>query len=198
VAYPDFTVSEAARRFLLTVDETTDIFAPVVEVAPSDLLQTQITENAPLALALQTEKARSELLITPILLEVRRRTENRIAFFSGVDFNVDPSQGLNGVCDYLLARSPEQWFVRAPVMAIVEAKNENIKGGIGQCIAAMVAAQRFNEREGEPQSDVYGAVTTGDIWKFLRLSSSLVQLDIATYYLDSLPAILGNLLRIVR
>jgi transketolase C-terminal domain/subunit len=52
---------------------------------------------------------------------------------------------------------------------IVEAKNENIKGGLGQCVAEMVAAQIFNEREANAIDTIYGAVTTGEIWKFLKL-----------------------------
>ena len=34
----------------------------------------------------------------------------------------------------------------APVVVVVEAKNENMKQGIIQCIAEMVAAQQFNQQ----------------------------------------------------
>jgi hypothetical protein len=36
--------------------------------------------------------------------------------------------------------------VEAPAIVIVEAKKSDIKSGLGQCIAEMVAAQRFNEK----------------------------------------------------
>ncbi|MFM8005054.1 MAG: hypothetical protein ACKO86_08930, partial [Dolichospermum sp.] len=91
------------------------------------------------------EKARSEMIITPILLEVRRKANYQISLFSGTDFNVDIERGLNGYCDFVISRSKEQLTINAPVLIIVEAKNENIKGGLGQCAAAMLAAQLFNE-----------------------------------------------------
>jgi hypothetical protein len=197
MSYSEFSLPESARRFSLTIDESQDLFTPVQERTPSDLLTTVLAENTPLALAMQTEKARSELLIVPILLEVRRAMSGQVSLFSGADFNVDPSVGLNGVCDFLLSRSPHQVFIQSPVLAVVEAKREDIVSGMGQCVAEMVAAQRFNERDGSPIETVYGAVTTGDIWKFLKLEGSTAFIDLPTYYLNRVEAILGVLLRMV-
>jgi hypothetical protein len=197
MTYSDFTLPEVTRRFDLTFDEQHDVFASVPAVKPSDFLRTALAENVPLALAIQTEKARSELIIAPILVEVRKQLQRRVSLFSGVDFIVEPTLGLNGVCDYLFSRSPEQLFIRAPVAAIVEAKNENIKAGIAQCIAAMVAAQLFNEREATGIPTVYGAVTTGNLWKFLQLEHKLVRIDLPEYYIDRIDAILGILLFMV-
>jgi hypothetical protein len=92
-----------------------------------------------------------------------------VSLFSGIDFSVDPGQGLNGVWDFIVSRFPEQLFVSAPVLIIVEAKNENIPGGLAQCIVAMIAAQLFNDREGSVVAAVYGVVTTGTNWRFLKL-----------------------------
>lgn len=196
MAYSDFTLQEAVKRFQLTLNETADLFVPTPEVAPSPLLTAVLAEQIPLALAIQTEKARSELIIAPILVEVRRAVDHRISLFSGVEFTVDPARGLNGVCDYLLARSHEQLFLQAPVVAIVEAKNENIKAGIGQCTATLVAAQRFNEREDYPLPAVYGAVTTGNIWRFLKLEGQTLLVDRVEYYVDRVEAILGILIQV--
>src|SRR5262245_21289393 len=41
--------------------------------------------------------------------------------------------------------------------------------GLGQCIAAMLAARLFNALEDQPISTVYGAVTSGNVWKLLQL-----------------------------
>ena len=68
--------------------------------------------------------------------------------FSGYPFNVDKEKGLAGACDFIISRSPEQLFIKAPVITIVEAKNENIIRGLGQCVAEMYAAKLFNERGG--------------------------------------------------
>ncbi len=193
MAYSEFTLTEVTHRFELNIDESQDLFATVPSLTPSSWLQTVLTEDAPLALAVQTEKVRSELLISPILMELRRQIPERIGVFSGVEFNVDPERGLSGFCDFILSLSPEQWLLQAPVLAVVEAKNENLRSGMGQCIAEMVAAQLFNEREGEPLRSVYGAVTTGDIWKFLRLDHKTVFVDKPVYYIESIERILGIL-----
>ena len=81
------------------------------------------------------------------MLEVKTQLVDQISFFPGIDFNVDKDRGLSGFCDYIISRSPEQFYLERPVMTIVEAKNENIISGLGQCIAAMYAAQLYNERE---------------------------------------------------
>jgi len=112
-------------------------------------------------------------------------------------FTVDPDRGLDGTSDFLLSRSPEQLIVLAPVLAIVEAKADNIKSGLGQCVAAMVAAQVFNARAGNGISVVHGVVTTGSVWKFLRLEGQTVTVDQAECYLDRLGKVLGVLLTIL-
>jgi hypothetical protein len=88
-----------------------------------------------LATAINTEKARSELIIAPVLLEVRRMLNFQIGFFSGSEFNVDLQAGLSGYCDYILTASKESYEIRTPVVTLAEAKNESIKSGLGQCIA---------------------------------------------------------------
>ena len=116
--------------------------------------------------------------------EVRRQVGRRIGLFSGTAFDVDPDPGLGGWIDFVLTRSPLQVILRAPVCVIVEAKNDNIKGGLGQCIATMVAAQLSNERAGEGPSIIYGAVTTGSLWRFLRLADLSVTYDRTEYLVD--------------
>jgi len=194
MSYREFTVKEVSRRFGLAIDESHDLFVDAPEVAASPRLQSILDESLPLAFAINTEKARSELIIAPVLLEVRSRLQHRVSLFSGVEFSVAPEQGLNGTCDFLLARSPEQLFIDAPVVAIAEARNEDLKGGVGHCMAEMVAARIFNEREGKPARVIYGAVTTGIIWRFLKLDGQGVGLDRRDYHIvERLPKILGIL-----
>lgn len=195
MAYSDFTLQKLKKDFGLKVDEQSDLFVAVEPVAGSDLLNDTLQETVQLAIAINTEKARSEMIITPVLLEIRRQAKSQISLFSGTDFNVDEEMGLNGYCDYILSRSREQLTINAPVILITEAKNENIKAGLGQCIAGMVAAQLFNQREGQPIEAIYGAVTTGEIWKFLKLVNTTVSIDLTDYYiLPNLNKILGILM----
>jgi hypothetical protein len=184
VSYSDFTIEEIKRRFNLKLEENRDLYSSIAPVEISPLAQQTLAENVPLALAIATEKARSELIIVPVLLEARRQVGHQTSLFSGVDFTVDTEQGLNGVCDFLLSRSPEQLTIEAPVVAIVEAKNENMKAGIGQCLAEMIAARVFNERRGRDGERVYGVVTTGNTWKFLQLEGDTGHVDLAEYYIN--------------
>jgi hypothetical protein len=194
MAYSDFTLTSVREAFHLDFDDQATLFPALPDVSPGELLRTTLAEHLPLALAIHTEKARSELLIAPILVEVRRLAGRQISLFSGLEFPVEPEHGLNGVCDFVLSQSPEQLVLRAPVVVIIEAKNENIKGGLAQCIAALVAAQRFNLREGNDIATVYGAVTTGTTWRFLRLTGSLVAIDQREYYIDQVDSIIAVLL----
>ncbi|MGA1626120.1 MAG: hypothetical protein ACO4AJ_10935, partial [Prochlorothrix sp.] len=160
---------------------------------PSDYLILTLKRNLNLAVAINTEKARSELIIAPILLELKQQYYEKISLFSGVDFTVDSEQGLNGICDFLISLSPEQLLIRAPVLTLVEAKNENLKSGFAQCMAEMIAAQRFNQQRGNPIDPIYGVVTIGTIWRFLVLSDRQVTVDTTEYFIKDIDQILGIL-----
>ncbi|NEO85388.1 MAG: hypothetical protein F6J87_14235 [Spirulina sp. SIO3F2] len=185
------TLSKVRAAFELTIQEPEDLFADIASLAPEESLAITLQENLPLATASNTEKARSELLITPILLAIRRRYG--LGFFSGVDFTVDSDQGLNGFCDYILTAAKDLYEIRSPVVALVEAKNENIKAGLGQCLAEMVAAQLFNQRSGDADLTIYGCVKTGTTWKFLKLDGQACQIDLRDYFIVELAKILGIL-----
>ena len=88
--------------------------------------------------------------------------------------------------------------VSAPILAVVEAKREDLVGGLGQCAAEMVAIQIFTEREGKPLPAVHGCVTSGSIWRFLRLVEKMLYIDLPEYYLRVEAKILGILVHITR
>lgn len=133
-----------------------------------------------------------------MLTGVRRLLKQQISVFSGKEFNVDPAQGLNGYVDFLITRSPRLLVVEAPVLTIVEAKPENLNAGLGQCLAEMVAAQRYNERQGQAIDNVYGCVTNGELWKFLTLQGTIAKIGLRDYPLPPVDTILGILLWIVQ
>jgi hypothetical protein len=193
VSYSDFkTLDKAINDLNLILEESHSLFAQVTPVQASQRLKEALEETLELATNISTEKARSELIITPILLEVRRMFPRKIGYFSGTSFNVDESRGLNGVCDFILTASENQLLITAPVITVVEAKDNDIKLGLGQCVAEMVAAQIFNERKGTSQT-IYGAVSTGTLWKFLILESQIVKIDRTEYFIAQLETILGIL-----
>src|SRR5437660_2857199 len=182
MSYGDFTLYEITQQFHMATEEETRLFAHLNGLEISQHLAETLQENMPLALAINSEKARSEMIIAPLLIELRKMARHAISLFSGLEFNVDPQQGLNGFCDFIISYSREQLFISFPIVVIIEAKNENIKGGIPQCVAAMIAARLFNEQHGNSIPTLYGAVTTCEIWKFLQLEAATVSIDVYTYY----------------
>ncbi|MGP0062944.1 MAG: hypothetical protein ACLQGP_04985 [Isosphaeraceae bacterium] len=198
MAYSDFNLRAAREQFGLTLREDIDLYNATPEAEPGPQLRNFLDEWSPVALAMNTEKARSEMIIAPILMELVRLSGHRINLFSGLSLDVDKERGLSGVCDYLLALSPERYFLSHPLIAVVEAKREDITSGLGQCVAAMVGARTFNEREGLMATVIHGAVTTGNIWRFLKLEGDCVFVDLPEYYLSQVGKILGILLAVAR
>lgn len=193
MAYSDFTLKKVKADFNIKTIENRSLFSDIEELEISDYLIKTLTRNVPLALAINTEKARSELIIINILLEVKEKLPEKISLFSGIDFNVDKEKGLTGFCDYIISNSPEQLYLDTPIITIVEAKNENIISGLGQCIAEMYAAQIYNEKENCNLSCTYGAVTTGDEWKFSKLIENKAYIDSDLYYMSNINKIIGIL-----
>ena len=197
MSYSKFTLEEVLTKFDLTLVENLGKFNNLPEVTPSQLLKETLEDNIPLAVAIATEKARSELIVSPILVAVRKHLNKQISLFSGMEFNVNIELGLIGFCDFIISRSNLQTIIQAPVVTLVEAKNNNIKSGFGQCLAEMVAAQIFNQNRGNQIPQIYGAITTGTAWQFLELEGQNVVLDLEGYSLKNLPKLLGVLINFV-
>lgn len=197
--YSQFTtITKVKEAFHLTTVEGVRFLPVSIDPIPSSPKLQAILEDLPWAVAVDTEKARSEVIVNPVLLEVRRLLNRQISVFSGEEFNVDVTVGLNGVCDFLISRSPEQLAIEAPAIVIVEAKKSDLKSGIGQCIAAMVAAQKFNEAKGQQISSIYGIVSSGTQWRFFRLQDTTVTIDLMDYPLPPVEQILGFLVWMVQ
>ncbi|MGK7933040.1 MAG: hypothetical protein AB4041_16640 [Microcystaceae cyanobacterium] len=202
--YSEFTLAKVKEKFQLKTVERVGIFSDVPDLAASTLLVDILSYHQPIAQGSNSEKARSELIIAPILVDLRRQLHEQINLFSGVDFTVDETQGLNGVCDFIITKSPEILVVTAPVITVVEAKKENINSGLGQCASEMIAAQIFNQQSQEKLEEdfvninaIYGVVTTGSIWQFLKLQDRTLTIDLREYYLQDVNKILGILARSV-
>jgi hypothetical protein len=193
MAYSRFTLSQLKQDFGITLDESQDLFEQVSPRPVSELLTLTLQDSLTLATRVNTEKVRSELLIAPILMEIRRQLNNQISFFSGSEFNVDADRGLDGYCDYLLSLSLEQLEITSPVVVLIEAKKENLMGGIAQCIAEMIAAQILNDRSKNAIPIIYGAVTSGTNWQFLTLQGTQVNLDTTEYFISDVEKLMGIL-----
>ena len=169
---------------------STKLFTSIALIQPSDLLLQILSINQ--QLPLQSEKAKSELLITPILNELWQRNPKVFTYFSGYQFNVDSKRGLKGFCDYILCKKYNAVFIESPLCAIVEAKhNQDLLDAVPQCAAEMYAAQLFNQQQGNSIETIYGIVTTGYDWLFLKLVNQILFVDNERYFLNKLSELLG-------
>ena len=206
MSYSEFTtILKVKQAFGLTTVEGPRFLPQITPIAPSATLTDFLANSLPVAVATGSEKARwrpapqaTEMIITPVLLEVRKILQQSISLFSGEDFTVDYKTGLSGICDYLISRSPEMLEIEAPAVAVVEAKKADLKTGIGQCVAEMVAMQKFNEAKGKPISVIYGSVSNGTQWRFLKLEDTIVSIDLNDYALPPVDEILGMLVWMLR
>ncbi len=197
MAYNKFTLNKVKKQFGITLDSRLSMFCHINGVEINSRLSTLLADFAPLAVAIDTEKARSEWIIAPILGELRLQLIGKMSLFSGINFQVDPKQQLTGFCDFIISHSPDQLDLGTPVVMIAEAKNDNVMKGLGQAIAMMIAAQIFNQTEQHPREVIYGAVTTGTDWKFLKLVGQTVYVDADDYYLRDLDKIMAILIEMV-
>lgn len=198
MAYSDFSFHMLKRDFGLTLIEDLPLFPELPTAPVSEALSLLLARYIPLALNISTEKARSEFIIAPILADLKFQHPDQLSLFSGVDFTVDEARGLKGRCDYILSLGREQLMVSAPICVLVEAKNEQIVGGIPQCLAEMIAAQEFNVRNAVTISPMYGVVTTGSLWRFLKLIDTTAYVDVTEYPVQQLTYILGILQTMTR
>ncbi len=197
MAFGDFDLREALRAFGLTDERDTDLFADVGGLEPTPFLRVWLDEFAPVAVGVGSEKARSEFIIVPVLAEARRRAVGPMNVLPGVTLDVDHARGLNGFCDFILTRSAEYYFLRGPLVAVVEAKREDLIGGLGQCAASMVALREFNVKDETPVPAIYGAVTSGTNWRFLRLQETTLTIDHTEYHLRDVGKIVGILVHVI-
>jgi hypothetical protein len=192
MAYNNFTLESVKDGFdLKLIDNRFCELLPIAE--PQVEFLTIFDESFILAEVAKSEKAKSELLVSPILVQARRLVSQRVQLFSGEEFDVDREKGLNGFCDFLFSRSTNRFTIDAPVLMLVEAKRGEIETGLGQCVAEMLAAQLYNQTKNRDIPVIYGCVTSGTLWQFLKLEGSDVTIDPTSYFVVPVQKILGIL-----
>lgn len=126
------------------------------------------------------EKAKSERIVSPILLEVLEEYNTRISFFSGEAIDISAADNLAGPCDFFFALTPPMPYLECPIISIAEAKNEDLEWGLAQCAAQVYAAMLLNKQENKNIPVLYGCSTTGEAWQFFKFENS-------TFYIDRIP-----------
>ncbi len=190
MAYSNFKLKEIERVAFLK-EEVKPLFTNIKPISPSAWL-VETLEKASHLLP-KSEKARSELMIMPVLLELLHQNNYSFTIFSGENLEADSSMGLNGECDFILSKGEKSYTIQAPIFALVEAKQNIIENSLGQCVAQMVGAEIFNQIENQVISCIYGCVSNGSEWQFLRLENKVVSIDDRIYFFNELEYILGIL-----
>ena len=141
------------------------------------------TGRASLA-TLRTEKALSEALIAPVLMAVQETHRDKITVYSGEPM---ATSELSGICDFLITKDPNAFDPQGGYLVLVEAKKQDLLSGIPQCVAEMYAAQTLNGND----DTVYGCVSTGLEWIFLKLEGKTAITHPNVFSIADVDIILG-------
>ena len=189
MAYTDFTIDHLKEQFGLQVRDGA-VFEGVLPIAIPRTLRERLNVRG---VPLRSEKARSEIIIMPVLLAMLELNADRLTLFSGERLEGDVNAKLVGECDYLFVNMVNTPVLDSPIFCVAEAKKQDMDLGIDQCAAQLLGVQHFNQRHGKTLDVIYGCVTTGETWQFMRLEGKKLLIDQRRYFLNELETILGIL-----
>lgn len=196
MAYSNFTPERVQDELKIKIRSNQSLFATDIKpISVSSLFKQTLERFAPLAVG--SEKAKSEFIIAPTLAELHARFEGKLSLLSGIALNVDSTRGLEGLCDFIISAGAQQFFLTAPIFVVVEAKKDDILGGLGQCIATLYAAMLFNKKAERELPALYGVVTNSQIWQFVKLQDQTAFIDRQKYFIGNLELLLGILSHII-
>ena len=186
--YSDFTLEKIQERFGID-NRLQSLFRDVKPVDASERLMADLDETH--EMLLRSEKAKSEWIVVPVLKEVKRRNNSFLTIHSGENLDADVSVGLNGECDFILAKDTHSYSINFPVVQVVEAKKQDFDIGIPQCAAQLIGADLFNKKRNVVLDKIYGCVTTGINWQFLVYEANTIYIDPKLYALSDVNLLLG-------
>ena len=194
MAYSKFTYEKLKNEFGI-IDVPYTLFAGIQTIEPAEWLTNLLQVAKPFAYF--SEKSRSEGIVFPILLFLTQHNSQRFSIYSGADLPADETKGLSGECDFILGAGVQRLHLDTPLFCMIEAEDNDIEKNIPQCIAQMEGARIYNEKDGKPTPIMYGCVTTGTEWHFLKLENKTCYLDTIRYYINDLPTLLGALKTVI-
>jgi hypothetical protein len=186
--YSSYSYKSVKKKFgLQSIND--DLFGKTVSITPSDWLNDALSRGHKMATI--SEKSRSEWIVAPILMEIKYLNNHKLSIISGENLDIDKDLSLTGECDFVFSRNPNAFVIESPIFCMIEAEKHDILGGLGQCIAQMIGAQRLNEQDGVHYPMIYGCVTTGKAWQFLKMEGNLVTIHHREVFLNEVPLLLG-------
>lgn len=181
------TLEDVVRTFQVTVLQ--DRFVQPMPRAVDDRFRERLEflrKNAPIS---ASEEAICEFLIAPILQEIWLPYSSSLMIWSHVALSSDET--LTGYPDYFFSkRSPLGPVRDKPYVLFVEAKKDDFDAAWGQCLAAMLAAQKLNEHS---ERSVFGGVSNGRIWYFSKLQEKKLTQDPRAFTIDELSDLFAAL-----
>ena len=192
--YSSFSFKAVKKQFGLKSVKGV-LFDNLEPIEPSDWLRDSLKKTSKMAIV--SEKSRSEWIVSPIMVEIKSLNEDKMNVLSGENMDVDKEQSLRGECDFIFVKDPDTFSVESLIFCLVEAERNDLTMGIGQCAAQMVGARMLNEQDGINFPVIYGCVTTGLEWQFLKLDSQLFTIENSVRYINELPQLLGIFQRII-
>lgn len=165
MAFTDFkNISEVQKEFNIKFSEGS--FVQIQEFNPSKQFLEDLEFSQNHIDIFTSEASRCENIIYPILREVYKSYADKYSLWSHK--SISYNNQLGGTPDYIISTKSElgKTVLGRPLLVIVEAKKNDFEQGWGQCLSALVAAQKMNENNELP---VYGIVTDGELWQFGKL-----------------------------
>jgi hypothetical protein len=184
MAFGNFkSLREVALTYQVSV--AVDSFLQPIPVPVDERFQTELTWAQQNVDVRMSEASICEFLIAPVLKQVWKPYSDVLLIWSHIPLGVEDP--LIGVPDYFFSRrSPLGLVQDQPYVIVVEAKKDDFDAGWGQCLAAMLAAQRMNDA---PTRPVYGCVSNGSLWQFGKLEQRHFTKEIQEYVLSDLPGL---------
>jgi len=194
MAYKNFTLTQLKTDFNLQ-ERQENLFSNILPISCSAWL----TETLAMGRdnAIKSEKARSEMIITPILLELKKQHNDFFTIHSGDTLDGNKAVGLSGECDFILAKNTQSFSINFPIFTLIEAKRQDFELGINQCTAQMYGAWLYNQKHKHTLPCLYGCVTTADEWQFIKFENDTFLIDKEKYFIKELEVILGIFQQII-
>ncbi len=100
---------------------------------------------------LENEATRREMLIAPIITDLIHYSRAKLR----IQYSIKVDNQLQGSLDYYLRTQTN--------LIVIEAKQADINRGFTQLATEMIALDKWTD---STQTEILGAVTTGNIWQF--------------------------------
>jgi len=117
MSYSNFTFNKLKEKYGIDVGNK-DLFKSkkIENLQPSAFLSEALGDIT--IMPLNSEKAKSEILIYPIIRELKGNNSS-IRIFSGYAFNIKGQKDLNGVLDFLISAKAQTVELNSPIFCLV-------------------------------------------------------------------------------